>query len=95
MLVLLQQMMIYECCFGCRGLLMFVSRAIALQSLFVALFHTLRLLSRLFSHYLCHVIRKKDKRKLIEMKKENKTGRQRRAEAMSSGRIRMCVVPPL
>lgn len=49
LLLLLLQMMIYYSYRRCRSLLMFVSHAIALQSLFVAaLFGTLRLPSQLF-----------------------------------------------
>lgn len=77
MLLQLLQMMIYDCCCCRRGLLMFVSRAIALQSLFVAaLLRTHRLpLQRKKKKRLCHVIRKKDKRKLIEIKKTRQRGK--------------------
>lgn len=66
--------MILDCCFCCRGLLMFVSRAIAPQS-----FHCLWLLSQLFFFfplsYLCHITSMKDKRKLVEIKETWRRGK--------------------
>lgn len=94
LLLLLLQMMIYYSYRRCRSLLMFVSHAIALQSLFVAaLFGTLRLPSQLFFFfsffpYLCHVIGKEDKRKVIKMK--NKREREFGEDQSSCVRVFVC-----